>query len=263
MHVTINGYKTRYVLSAEGKLPWLTLIHPLGGDLSLWDQLSAGFASHYQVLRYDLRGQGRSEPALTTSIADLAADLHALHDALGIKRSHLIGLSLGGMVAQEFALTYPEQTDRLVLCGTMPKTTAADREVFLARAATARADMTALVESTLSRWLTADFRRSHPEAIEQIQEVLEACDPVAYASACEAIARFDVSDRLAKLHAPTLIVTGNTDKGAPLDALAAAIPTAQQLILPGAHLAAIEHPGSFAHAVGAFLAGQPLPNDTR
>ncbi len=108
MQVNINGIETRYVLSNEGGGPWLTFIHQLGGDLSVWDQLAGYFRDDYTVLRYDLRGHGKTavsgEPF---GIADLSHDLAALLDALGAPSTHLVGMSMGGMIAQQFALDHP------------------------------------------------------------------------------------------------------------------------------------------------------------
>ena len=116
MQVNINGIETRYVLSNEGGGPWLTFIHQLGGDLSVWDQLAGYFRDDYTVLRYDLRGHGKtavsSEPF---SVADLSHDLAALLDALGAPTTHLVGMSMGGMIAQQFTLDYPSRVDTLTL----------------------------------------------------------------------------------------------------------------------------------------------------
>ncbi|MGF6611385.1 pimeloyl-ACP methyl ester carboxylesterase [Paraburkholderia sp. WSM4175] len=96
MQVNINGIDTRYVLSNEGGGPWLTFIHQLGGDLSIWDQMAGYFRDDYTVLRYDVRGHGHSAVAREPfTMRDLADDLAKLLDALGARTTHLVGLSLG------------------------------------------------------------------------------------------------------------------------------------------------------------------------
>lgn len=119
MQVRINGIETRYVLSNEGGGPWLTFIHQLGGDLSVWDQLAGYFRDRYTVLRYDLRGHGKaavsSEPF---GVADLSRDLAELLDALGAPTTHLVGMSMGGMIAQQFALDHPSRVDTLTVADT-------------------------------------------------------------------------------------------------------------------------------------------------
>ena len=261
MHVTLNGTDTRYVLSSEGTGPWLTFIHPLGADLSLWDQLAAHFSADFQVLRYDLRGHGGTTGEAAASVAQLAQDLRSLFDLLDVPRSHIVGLSLGGMVAQEFAITSPDRVDHLVLCDTASGTPEASRPAFAERAASARRDgLAALVEPTLERWLTAGYRQRHPEAVEQIREVLAETSAEGYAAGCEAVASFDAGERLAQIAAPTLLIAGEDDAMMPLAviaSMAAAIPGARSVILPGAHLAPIEHSGKFAEELETFFAAAP------
>ena len=105
MQVRLNGIDTRYVLDNEGGGPWLTLLHQLGGDLSVWDQLAGYFHDDFTVLRYDVRGHGHTAvPERPFSIAELSHDLAALLDALGALHTHLVGMSMGGMIAQQFEI---------------------------------------------------------------------------------------------------------------------------------------------------------------
>jgi len=93
MQVKLNGIDTRYVLDNEGGGPWLTLIHQLGGDLSVWDQLAGYFRDDFTVLRYDVRGHGHSSVSEQPfDMTDLAHDLNALLDALGVPHTHLVGM---------------------------------------------------------------------------------------------------------------------------------------------------------------------------
>ncbi|MFM0559711.1 alpha/beta fold hydrolase [Paraburkholderia sediminicola] len=262
MQVKINGIETRYVLSNEGGGPWLTFIHQLGGDLSVWDQLAGYFRDEYTVLRYDLRGHGKtavsSEPF---SVADLSRDLAALLDAVGAPTTHLVGMSMGGMIAQQFALDHPSRVDTLTVadttCGTLPE----GRAIWDQRAAAARTDgMASLVPATLSRWLTPDFQAAHPEAVEQIREVLSHTLPEGYAMACEALRDFDLRGKLGTIRCPTLAVGGRHDTGTPpaaTQAIADAIQGAQFEMLEAAHLAPIEQSHRFAALLETFL-GKPV-----
>jgi 3-oxoadipate enol-lactonase len=174
MQVNINGIDTRYVLSNEGGGPWLTFIHHLGGDLSVWDPLAGYFRDDFTVLRYDVRGHGcTGVPDRPFSVADLAHNLAALLDALGAPHTHLVGMSTGGMIAQQFALDHPSRINTLTLADTSSGTAPGNRAVWDQRAEAARRDgMASLVPATMSRWLTPDFQARHPEAVEQIREVL-------------------------------------------------------------------------------------------
>jgi 3-oxoadipate enol-lactonase len=258
MQVNINGIDTRYVLDNEGGGPWLTFIHQLGGDLSIWDQLAGYFRDDFTVLRYDVRGHGASGvPRSSFSIKDLAGDLAALLDALGAARTHLVGMSMGGMIAQQFALDHPERIATLTLADTTAATAPESRAVWDQRAAAVRRDgMAALVPATLGRWLTPDFQAAHPEAVEQIREVLQHTPPEGYALACEALREFDVHERLNEIRLPTLTVAGRHDTGTPpsaTQAIANSIQGAQYELLEAAHLAPVEESHRFAALLETFL----------
>jgi 3-oxoadipate enol-lactonase len=258
MQVNINGIETRYVLSNEGGGPWLTFIHQLGGDLSVWDQLAGYFRDDYTVLRYDLRGHGKT--ALSREpfgVADLSRDLATLLDALDAPSTHLVGMSMGGMIAQQFALDHSARVDTLTIADSTGGTPPEGRAIWDQRAASARTDgMAALVPATLSRWLTPDFQAAHPEAVEPIREVLTHTLSEGYAMACEALRDFDVRSKLGTIRCPTLTVAGRHDTGTPpaaTQAIADAIEGAQFELLDAAHLAPVEQSHRFAALLETFL----------
>jgi 3-oxoadipate enol-lactonase len=258
MQVKINGIDTRYVLSNEGGGPWLTFIHQLGGDLSVWDQLAGYFRDDFTVLRYDVRGHGATAvPEHPFSIADLSHDLEALLDALDVPQTHLVGISMGGMIAQQFALDHPSRITTLTLADTSSGTAPDHRAVWDQRAATARNEgMAALAPATLGRWLTPDYQAAHPEAIEQIREVLLQTQPEGYALACEALRDFNVHNRLSEIRLPTMTVAGRHDTGTPpaaTQSIANAIEGAQYELLDAAHLAPVEQSHRFAALLETFL----------
>ena len=258
MQVTINGIETRYVLSNEGGGPWLTFIHQLGGDLSVWDQLAGYFRDDYTVLRYDLRGHGKT--ALSNqpfSVSDLSDDLAALLDALDAPSTHLVGMSMGGMIAQQFAVDHPTRVDSLTIADSTSGTLPENRAEWDQRAHAARTDgMAGLLPTTLSRWLTAEFQAAHPEAVEPIREVFANTLPEGYAMACEALRDFDIRSKLGSIRCPTLTVAGRHDAGTPpaaTQAIADAIKGAQFELLDAAHLAPIEQSHRFAALLETFL----------
>ncbi|WP_144157840.1 alpha/beta fold hydrolase [Paraburkholderia sp. BCC1885] len=258
MQVTINGIDTRYVLSNEGGGPWLTFIHQLGGDLSVWDQLAGYFRDDFTVLRYDVRGHGHTAvPEKPFSVADLSHDLAALLEALGAPHTHLVGMSMGGMIAQQFALDHPSRVDTLTLADTGAGTVPEHRAIWDQRAAAARREgMASLVPATLDRWLTPDFQAAHPEAVEPIREVLLHTPPEGYALACEALRDFNLHDHLSGIRLPTLAVAGRHDTGTPPAAtefIAKSIQGAQYELLDAAHLAPIEQSHRFAALLETFL----------
>ena len=258
MQLNINGNDTRYVLSNEGGGPWLTFIHQLGGDLSVWDQLAGYFRDDYTVLRYDVRGHGRTAvPAAPYRTADLAGDLAALCDALGVEHTHVVGMSMGGTIAQQFALDYPSRVDTLTLADTFAGTPTEAHGVWNQRADAARRDgVASLAPATLERWLTADFRRAHPEVVEPIREVFCATPAEGYALACASLRDFDVRGRLGEISAPTLTIAGRHDTGTPpadTEEIAHAIRGSRFELLEAAHLAPIEQSQRFTAVLESFL----------
>ncbi|MEM5341912.1 3-oxoadipate enol-lactonase [Paraburkholderia azotifigens] len=258
MQINVNGIDTRYVLSNEGGGPWLTFIHQLGGDLSIWDQLAGYFRDDFTVLRYDVRGHGQTAISdRQFSVADLSQDLRTLLDALGVQKTHIVGMSMGGMIAQQFALDNPTRIETLTLADTHAASPADGRAVWEQRAAKARDEgVAALAQATLERWLTADFRGAHPEVVEQIREVFESTSSEGYAQACFALRDFDARSRLKEIALPTLAVAGRHDAGTPPAAtqeIANAIRDAQFELLDAAHLAPIEQSQRFTALLESFL----------
>jgi 3-oxoadipate enol-lactonase len=246
------------VLDDESGGPWLTFVHQLGGDLSVWDQLAGHFRHQYTVMRYDPRGHGSTANSPRPfTFADLADDLNALLDALGASDTHLVGVSMGGMVAQQFALAHPSRLLSLTLADTSSRTPPDARAMWDQRAATVRRDgIQALADATLDRWLTTDFRHRHPEAVEQICEVLLRTPAEGYAMACEALRDFDVHEQLRDLRIRTLAVAGRHDTGTPpalTKAMADAIEGARFELLDTAHLAPVEGSQRFAALLETFL----------
>ncbi|GAB7527216.1 3-oxoadipate enol-lactonase [Paraburkholderia sp. 2C] len=258
MQVNVNGIDTRYVLSNEGGGPWLTFIHQLGGDLSIWDQLAGYFRNDFTVLRYDIRGHGQSSlPTAPFTVADLSNDLAALLDALGAKSTHVVGISLGGAIAQQFAVDHASRVDTLTLTDTFARTAPESRSIWDQRIETARRDgVASLAPATIERWLTPDFRHAHPEVVEQIRDVYIHTPVEGFALACAALREFDVRDRLSEIRTPTLAVAGRHDTGTPpaaTQAIADAIRGARFEVLDAAHLAPIEQSQRFAALLETFL----------
>ena len=168
MKQTANGIDINY--QVEGRGPWVTLSHSLSTDLTLWDDLAAALAPDFTVLRYDTRGHGGTgAPAEPYSFAQLTADLAGLLDALQVGRTHFVGLSMGGMIGQHFALAHPQRLERLVIASSTSRVPPEAGAVWEERIAMARKDgCAALVEGTLGRWFTPPYRAAHPEVMARI-----------------------------------------------------------------------------------------------
>ena len=260
MQLTINRIDTRYVLDNEGGGPWLVFIHQLAGDLSVWDQMAGYFRHGFTVLRYDLRGHGEtavSPDAFT--IDDLADDLATLLDKLGAPSAHVVGLSIGGMVAQKLAINHADKVETLTVVGAPAFILEDARPTFAQRAASVRENGTAsIVDTTLERWLTPDFRKAHPEVVEQIADTISNTPAEGFARAAEAVSRFDARDKLPTVTKRTLVVAGQHDVGTPHAAskvVADVVPGARFELLNAAHLSPVEESQRFSALLGDFLRG--------
>lgn len=258
MKIKTNGIDIHYEISGSG--PCVTLAHSLATDLTLWDELVAVLEPHFTVLRYDARGHGRSSaPEGSYDFPTLVGDLVGLLDALRIGRTHFVGLSMGGMLGQHFALNHPERLDKLVIVSSTSRVPPEGRGLWDERIAVARSQgMQAHVESTLARWFTASWRAAHPEVMARIGALVAATPVAGFAGWGAAICTLDLTERLRAIKAPTLVVCGADDPGTPPAAnraIAEAIPGARLEIVPNAsHQLPVEQVETFTRLLLDFLA---------
>jgi 3-oxoadipate enol-lactonase len=257
MHIEANGIRIRYEVEGEG--PWLVMSHSLACSLHMWDEQAAHLRSRFRVLRFDTRGHGGSDaPDGPYTLDMLADDLRALLDGLGIERCHFMGLSMGGMIAMTHALRYPGRFLSMVLCNTSSRIGPDAAPVWKQRIDTVTAQgMGPMVEPTLQRWFTEGFRRTQPGVTARVGEMIRSTPPAGYIGCCHAIPKIDLTDRLASVACPTLVIAGDQDVGTPLEmarAIQLAIPGAQLACIPSAsHLSNLEQPRLFNAIVDAFL----------
>jgi 3-oxoadipate enol-lactonase len=244
----------------SGSGPWLVLAHCLGGSLEVWRHQLDALARQFHVLAYDARGHGRSgRTDAEYGVADLADDLVRLLDELAIERASLIGLSMGGMMAQHFAAGHPDRLDRLVLADTTSHYEGDSVAMWQQRAATARAQgLEPLADATMERWFTPPFRERRPNEVRRIRDIFTSNDAEGYAQAAGALSRFDVRPQLGGIAAPTLVITGDQDSACPPDQgrhIAGSVRNGCFELLPAAsHAAPVEQPEAFNELVLRFLA---------
>ncbi|MFF7448939.1 MULTISPECIES: 3-oxoadipate enol-lactonase [unclassified Streptomyces] len=235
--------------------PPLLLGPSLGTSYALWDQVAPELSVTHRVVRWDLPGHGGSAADLIgpgARVGDLADLVLALADSLGVERFAYAGVSLGGAVGLHLAAHHPERVSALaVLCSSAHFGGA---KAWRERAARVRAEgMDWLVESADARWFTPGF--TVPRLVRDHREA----DPEAYAACCDALAAFDIRDRLAEISAPTLLVAGRQDPATPpahLREIADVVPDAALVEIPGAsHLAVAQCPEAVLTALRAHFDG--------
>jgi 3-oxoadipate enol-lactonase len=257
MFVRADDLVAHVQVAGPAGAPALLMLHSLGTSLHVWDAQADALAARYRVIRPDLRGHGLTGvPPGPYTLDMLAADVLAVLDTLGVAAAHVAGLSIGGAVAQSLATLAPARVRSLVLCDTA--LAFPPPALWRERAALARAQgMEPLVQPVLARWVTADFQDA-PEA-EGLRTMLRRTAPEGYAGAAEALAAADLTAATSRLRLPALVLVGAHDAATPMasaQALQAAIPGAQLVVLPGvAHIPTVQRPDDVTAAMAGFLAG--------
>jgi 3-oxoadipate enol-lactonase len=237
----------------------VVLVHAIGCDHRMWDSLASELASRYQVVRVDVRGHGESPvPAGEYSLEDLADDVLAVLDALKIDKAHWVGLSMGGMIGQAFALSHKDRLGRLVLANTTSGYGPDGPKTWEARMKAVReGGMAAIADLVMQRYFSDEFRERHPEVVARVKERVLTTPANGYISCCAAIRDLDFSRDLPSIRARTLVIGGGHDAGTPVamsQAIVDRIPGSQlAVIAEAAHLSAVEMPERFNALVRDFL----------
>jgi 3-oxoadipate enol-lactonase len=247
-----------HVVEGPDDAPPLVLLNSLGTGLGMWDDQAGPLTERLRLVRYDQRGHGRSPvPPGPYSLADLGADVLALLDRLALERVSLCGLSLGGMTAMWVASEAPERIERLVLVCT--SALLGPPSDWQQRARTVRGSgVGAIADAVLTRWFTPAFLEARPPAVDRLDAMLRATPAEGYAGCCEAIRDMDLTDRLGRITAPTLVIAGADDPATPPlhgQAIANGVPDARlEVVEQAAHLANVEQPAAITERILAHVA---------
>jgi 3-oxoadipate enol-lactonase len=261
-----NGINIAYRIdgptSGHTDAPTVILSNSLMSSTDMWNDNMAALTAKYRVVRYDTRGHGQTQVTPGPySIALMAQDLVGLMDALQIKKAHLVGLSMGGMICQYVGANHPERVLSLGLCDTaseMPP-----RSLWEDRFATAKAQgIAGLVDGTIKRWFLADFVASAPAKVDAVRAMILKTPVEGYLGCASAVRDMAQSTMLLKIKAPTLVLVGRDDPACTVDqatVLHRMIAHSSMVILDNAaHLSNIEKPTEFNSALLSFLDAQKI-----
>jgi 3-oxoadipate enol-lactonase len=256
----VNGITLNYSLEGDGP-ETVVLVNGLADDLATWDfQMEALLGAGLRVLRFDNRGIGASDaPAGPYTSALLAADAKALVDELGITDFHLLGVSMGGMIAQEYALAHPGDLRSLTLACTYATPGPFCSRMFRLWEELAPKEGVAFVMRDVTLWaFTVPFFQEREDELREFEAAMaDITMPVgAYLAQLHVIQHHDTTDRLGQIDVPTLVLAGEEDILIPTrlsHALHELVPGSRWVTVPGGHACLWEHPEPFNQAVVDFV----------
>lgn len=256
--------KARFIEDFGGKGETLVLVHGLGGSTNTWFPQALVLKRDMRLIAYDCAGAGRSPLRDGISIESHVEDLlDVARQAAGGARVHLAGHSMGTIICQHFAAAQPELVASLALIGALPQPPEAARAALRDRAAAARAEgLRGIADAVVAGGTSDDTKVNQPAAMAFVRESVMAQPPEGYARNCEALAAATSAD-LGRIACPTLLLTGDQDRTAPVDvgrALASTIKGAELQVLPGCgHWATVERAKQVNYALTVFYARQRQP----
>lgn len=261
-HVPVGNGIALYYELYDFTPPWkagpppVVFLHGLGGDRRLWLFQVPEFCARYPTVLIDLRGHGLASRAdADFTVADMARDVVRLTWHLGIERAHFVGLSMGGVVAQQIAFDFPPLIASLVLADTFSTLPEPLRD--MAAAALARMEQQDMGEIARERISLAFSNHVDAATREYFIQQLAKNDKQAYLRAARAVFTFDAGERLKRLSQPTLVIVGEEDRVTPLplaQELARSIAQSELAVVPQAgHISNVENPTHFNQAVLSFL----------
>jgi 3-oxoadipate enol-lactonase len=252
-----NGGVIHYADEGPRAAQPIVFANSLGTDFRIWDEVAKPLAQDARVIRHDKRGHGLSELRPdTAAIADFATDLAALLDGLQVRNATIVGLSIGGMIAQELYRLRPDLVSSLVLCDTAHRI--GTPEFWAARLGAVEAGgLEAIADGVMQRWFTQSYHNNRPDDLAGWRAMLTRTPQAGYLGACRAIRDADLTLGAKAIRAPTLCVVGDQDGSTPVELvreLFRLIPAAKFEIVAGAgHIPCIEQPEALRGLIEAHL----------
>ena len=264
MLLPLAGRRLYYDLTGPEDGPVVCITHSLASDGGSWaEQLPPLLEAGFRVLRLEMRGHGGSDPVYGDyTMQALATDVAAVLDALTLARVHYVGLSIGGMIGQAFAIEHGAKLISAMWCDTLPASPTGAAAMWDERMNTVRRanSLEPLADTTMERWFTDAFRASRPGRWKQIRDTIAATTPAGYLGCSAAIMNFEFTGKLPSLRIPVLVVCGSEDAGTPASEnrrLAALVPGARYEEISGMrHFPNVEAPDAFNRIMMGWLEAQ-------
>jgi 3-oxoadipate enol-lactonase len=227
--------------------PSVVLLHSLALDHTIWNDIADSLQPDYRTIAFDLPGHGSSRDLAADSIEEMADHVSAALEVALARPVVVVGLSLGGCVAQALAIRHPHLLSGLVLADTTAWYGPDAPQAWAQRAQQAtESGLNSLADFQLTRWFTEVYRLAHPEICGRLLGIFSDNDIDRYRQTCTAMGAMDLRDGLTGVAAPTAILVGDQDTATPIamaEDLHRRIPAADLEIIPGCkHLSVIERP---------------------
>jgi 3-oxoadipate enol-lactonase len=253
----VNGVVLHHQVLGPSEGPVLIFINSLGSDLRIWQEVAPALTEQFRVVLYDKRGHGLSDaPPPPYSIDDHTDDLIALLDYIGIERASVVGLSVGGMIAQRMAVRLPDRVQSITLCCTAAKI--GTPELWADRIGVVEQDgIEPIADAILQRWFTPPFRETRADELAGWRNMLVRTPAHGYAGTCAAIRDADLRPDAGLIAVPTLCVAGDEDGSTPAEVVkgtADLIPGARFALIEGAgHIPCVEKPAELSEIIKQHL----------
>jgi 3-oxoadipate enol-lactonase len=253
----VNGIVLHHQVLGPSDGPILVFINSLGSDLRVWQDVVSALADRYRIILYDKRGHGLSDaPPAPYSIDDHTSDLLALLDHLQVDKASLVGLSVGGMIAQRMAVRAPGRVQSVTLCCTAAKI--GTPELWADRIGAVEAGgIEPIADAVLQRWFTPRFHDKWADDLAGWRNMLVRTPAHGYAGTCAAIRDADLRADAGRIAVPTLCVAGEQDGSTPADVVrgtADLIPGARFALIEGAgHIPCVEKPAELSGLIKQHL----------
>jgi 3-oxoadipate enol-lactonase len=253
----VNGVVIHHELRGKADGPTVVFANSLGTDFRIWNAVTPALERDFRIVLYDKRGHGLSDaPPAPYAMTDHVNDLAALLDHLGIARTAVVGLSVGGMIAQGLAAMRPDLVSALVLCDTAHKI--GTDELWNARIeAVTTKGIASLADAVMERWFTPAYRQPDNADYAGYVNMLVRQPAEGYAGTCAALRDADLTESTRALKLPTLLIVGDQDGSTPPDLVRSTAELISgswlEIVRDAGHIPCVEQPEVTARLIKDFL----------